>query len=411
MTIHRSKGLEFDHVFVPCLDRDLNRGREPLLRWLDLPRSQGGSDLIMAPVPAVSSESGGGRESGRGADRERVDVGSYLKRLIWRRAANERTRLLYVAATRSKRTLYLSASPKPKQDGTVAPRTGTLLACLWPALGGATDTSHAGGREVERRADRERAMRAQRNDFRASAELDHAPADESVAPGPEVSTSDAAPTRPLVIPLRRLIPNWALPDPDATPERPRLPIAHQSVSPPEFSWVGETRRHIGTVVHAALEGLAKAPRLPPPSWAEGQRNVWLNQLRRHGVPEPDLPGAAADVVEALKRTVSDERGRWIFSAEHREARSEFALTGIAGGRLTNVIIDRSFIDRDGTRWVIDFKTSRHEGGGLDTFLEHEMDRYRAQLESYVALARALGANPVRAGLYFPLLGIFRELTG
>ena len=31
MTIHRAKGLEFDHVFVPCLERELNRGREPLL--------------------------------------------------------------------------------------------------------------------------------------------------------------------------------------------------------------------------------------------------------------------------------------------------------------------------------------------------------------------------------------------
>ena len=40
MTIHRAKGLEFDHVFVPSLDRVLNRGREPLLRWLDLPRAE-----------------------------------------------------------------------------------------------------------------------------------------------------------------------------------------------------------------------------------------------------------------------------------------------------------------------------------------------------------------------------------
>jgi hypothetical protein len=86
------------------------------------------------------------------------------------------------------------------------------------------------------------------------------------------------------------------------------------------------------------------------------------------------------------------------------------LTGIAGGRLTNVVIDRSFIDESGTRWVIDFKTSRHEGGGLETFLGKEIDRYRAQLETYVALARGMGTAPVRAGLYFPLLDVFRELT-
>ena len=59
--------------------------------------------------------------------------------------------------------------------------------------------------------------------------------------------------------------------------------------------------------------------------------------------------------------------------------------------------------------MIDFKTSRHEGGGLDTFLKQELERYRSQFETYVALARGLGPNPVRAGLYFPLLGAFREL--
>jgi ATP-dependent helicase/nuclease subunit A len=75
-----------------------------------------------------------------------------------------------------------------------------------------------------------------------------------------------------------------------------------------------------------------------------------------------------------------------------------------------VVIDRSFIDPHGIRWVIDFKTSRHEGGGLEAFLEQEMTRYRAQLETYVALARGMGTEPVRAGLYFPLLGVFRELT-
>jgi len=59
--------------------------------------------------------------------------------------------------------------------------------------------------------------------------------------------------------------------------------------------------------------------------------------------------------------------------------------------------------------VIDFKTSRHEGSGLEEFLDEELQRYRAQLHTYVELARALGGEPVRAALYFPLLGSFREL--
>jgi len=164
------------------------------------------------------------------------------------------------------------------------------------------------------------------------------------------------------------------------------------------------------VVHAALEQYAAASELPSKTAIEAEREFYVYQLRRHGVPEGDLPRAASVVVEALTRTVGNDRGRWIFAPEHRESRSEWALTGIAAGRLTNVVIDRSFIDKAGTRWVIDFKTSRHEGGGLEAFLEQEIARYRPQLETYVALARGMGTAPVRAGLYFPLLDVFRELT-
>ena len=77
--------------------------------------------------------------------------------------------------------------------------------------------------------------------------------------------------------------------------------------------------------------------------------------------------------------------------------------------IVNVIIDRTFVDADGTRWVVDFKTSPHEGGDRDAFLEEEVKRYRGQLQRYAHFARGLGPQPVRAGLYYPLLGEWREV--
>jgi ATP-dependent helicase/nuclease subunit A len=74
-----------------------------------------------------------------------------------------------------------------------------------------------------------------------------------------------------------------------------------------------------------------------------------------------------------------------------------------------VKIDRTFVDATGTRWVIDYKTSSHEGADTEAFLRRELERYRTQLEDYRALAACLGSEVVRAGLYFPLLGAFREL--
>jgi ATP-dependent helicase/nuclease subunit A len=355
MTIHRAKGLQFDHVFVPGLDRSVGAGERPLLRWIDLPRERGLSDLIVAPAPTIGEEGGG-------------ELSSYLAGLLTTRARHERTRLMYVAATRARQTLHLSGAPKMRAGGRLDPEPRTLLACLWPAL-------------AER--------------FQVQA----APA-------------GCAPTaqRAQALPLRRLSDAWRAPEVPAAAPLPHLPLERASIEPPEFSWVGETQRHIGTVVHALLARVADAPALPTGEQLEAQRDAVLRQLRREGVPEHERAEATDLVLTALARTVADERGRWILGAGHREAHSELALTGVTAGRLRSVVIDRCFVDDTGTRWVIDYKTSRHEGGGLESFLDQEMQRYQGQLSGYVALARALGPQPVRAALYFPLLGAFRELT-
>jgi ATP-dependent helicase/nuclease subunit A len=358
MTIHRAKGLEFDHVFLPALERSPNRDRDPLLRWLDLPRAgsqaeEGASDLLMAPVPVVGDTEGG-------------EINAYLRRLTAQRGANEQARLLYVAMTRAKRSLHLSAAPKLRGDGNVELRAGTMLRCLWPVIG---------------------------RDFQM--EGDSAANVEAIQPTPRR--------------LRRLVLSWRPPAVAEAPPRERLPIENRSLEPPLFSWVGETSRHIGTVVHAALERFAAAGTLPGPDHVQRSAEHYAHQLRRHGVPERDLDMATRIVQEALVRTLNDERGRWLFSPHHRQARSELALTGVAEGQLLNVIIDRTFVDDSDVRWVVDFKTSRHEGGDLDAFIDEEMKRYRAQLERNVVLASALGQQPVKAALYFPLLGKFREL--
>jgi len=120
--------------------------------------------------------------------------------------------------------------------------------------------------------------------------------------------------------------------------------------------------------------------------------------------------AQTQIHAALERTLGDERGRWLLSAAHRESQCELPLTGLYQGRVINAIIDRTFVDAAGERWVIDYKTSSHEGGSLPEFLGREAERYRPQLARYATLAAALGPEPVRAALYFPLLGELCEIS-
>jgi ATP-dependent exoDNAse (exonuclease V) beta subunit len=101
------------------------------------------------------------------------------------------------------------------------------------------------------------------------------------------------------------------------------------------------------------------------------------------------------------------RGRWILQKARQDVR-EYALSGRWQGEVARVIFDRSFIDDQGVRWVIDYKTSQHMGSGLEEFLDREVERYRPQLQRYSVLAKRLGPEPVRLGLYFPLMRAWRE---
>ena len=66
-------------------------------------------------------------------------------------------------------------------------------------------------------------------------------------------------------------------------------------------------------------------------------------------------------------------------------------------------MDRVFRDSEGRQWIVDFKTSRHEGAGVEQFLDEERKRYEPQLREYATLF----THP-RLALYFPLLRGWRE---
>ena len=72
---------------------------------------------------------------------------------------------------------------------------------------------------------------------------------------------------------------------------------------------------------------------------------------------------------------------------HPEANSEYRIRT----QERSYVIDRLIRDANGTQWVVDFKTSRHEGADIEGFLDREQKRYAAQLDAYSA-ARAAGCT-------------------
>lgn len=91
MTIHKSKGLEFDTVILPGLGSKSAPADNPLLRFLKLPNKLGNEPLL-APLPSK---------------KQACAIYHYIAKSNTEREMYEQQRLLYVAVTRAKKRLYL----------------------------------------------------------------------------------------------------------------------------------------------------------------------------------------------------------------------------------------------------------------------------------------------------------------
>ena len=342
MTIHKAKGLEFDTVIVPGLDRPPRSGRRPLFAW----RALAGGRLLLAPI----DETGGEREPlyqyVRALDREAEDI--------------EAGRLFYVAATRAESRLFLSGCVKVDEDGVVKmPARRSLLGLAWDAV---ADT-----------------VRLPEAVAVAEAEAASLPAGE----------------------LRRLASDFEMPEPPASVAW-RAPGEGREEEGPPFDWAKEGVRLAGIVVHAWLHWIAEdGLRGWDAKRVDALRGRFVADLGRRGVAPGELDHAAGIVIAALNNALADARGRWLLGP-HPVARSEYRLRS----RARSFRIDRYFEDADGKTWVVDYKTSEHEGGGLEAFLDLQRERYATQLDGY---AEALGG--ARRGLYFPLQKGWREWPG
>ncbi len=144
---------------------------------------------------------------------------------------------------------------------------------------------------------------------------------------------------------------------------------------------------------------ARAHRRPSPPRLRGE-------LERRGVLGSDLDEAARARAGAPSRTaVTDPSGRWMLGAARRGRPASIRVTSIEDGARRRLVMDRVFTDAEGERWIVDYKTGRHEGASAEAFLDSERERYAGQLRAYAA---ALGGGP-RLGLYFPLIPGWREV--
>ena len=170
MTIHKAKGLEFDHVIVPGMEQASTERTRPLLLW-----RREGNDVLIAP----STHRGQG------------SLYRWLAREESANEANEVKRLFYVAATRAARTLTLVGALETEE---AKPPEGSLLALVWPHEKEAAKFRTEAGAESEESP--ERTVSQLPEGYRFAPQVDLPP----VAPRLERAVTRAKPPAPAIEP-------------------------------------------------------------------------------------------------------------------------------------------------------------------------------------------------------------------
>jgi ATP-dependent exoDNAse (exonuclease V) beta subunit len=353
LTMHRAKGLQFDHVLLYGLGRVPGRSDRAVLNWFDTPDEHGDEQKIISPV-------------GPRGELQNDPIHRYIELSDARKDSHEQGRLLYVACTRARKSLHMTGNVRVSPDGDEYRRADprSLLSLLWEHVSNDYD-----------------------NAFQEHGGVDR-------------SDDDGDWYQPR---LRRFDQAWQLPDVSPPPGADTVEERGHDADAVEFYWVGSAARIAGTVTHRWLQLIAQGRVHIEDAGSRATSERWLTEM---GVGDAMLGEICERVGAALSGIRGDPRGQWLLTGE---GHAELALSGIYDGKIESVLLDRVRIDDDGTHWIVDYKTSSHEGGGLDAFLQAESDRYRDQLRRYAGLYADFAQEPVRCALYFPLLQAFVEI--
>jgi len=347
MTIHKSKGLQFDHVFLPALTSTTRPRDKELLRW-----RPDGDALLMASSLNVTPGSLYAWLDCEDADRE----------------ANETRRLLYVASTRACLSLHLSGCLEPDKS----PANSSLLATIWDSV-----------QDDANWYDTENAIQ-----------------------------SDDKPNKPKAVEYQRLPKpyRWFMPEATSTDlfMGSRAGNFNKEINAENSSVQDSPEIAFGLLVHEILYELSLNLPTDNQQFVNDSASVWRTRLKRRtrhlAMPDTDLDQLTTRIQKQVRGFLEDPDGQWVLSPDHLESHSEAPFTGFYKELLVNVVIDRTFLDETGTRWIIDYKSSsKPESLTTEVFINQQLAWHRPQMEKYLTLLSAWKPGPYKAAIYFTAL--------
>jgi len=386
MTMHKSKGLEFDTVILPGLGKKPRGDDAKLVSWFQFLSGAGQEQLVIAPID----------QKGQATSSLRT----LLKTFESEKQSYELGRLLYVATTRAKVHLHLFGQvryqPTEKNiennDYKLTPNKASLLESLWPYVAA---------------------------DFNTLMKQYNPPEEELFEEGlplPRVSR----------LPINRQGFQDYIVEPLFTVNR----AVDKSVDDVEAPFSGDEQKGVtekeslvfnqqnallnttvGNLVHAIFEQMV-AEGLE--NWNESTLKVRLplyqQWLQQQGLPEKDMTEALRRVQQSVENGLNNPKLAWALSPDFSESATEYPLTSLENGEVANHIVDRTFVDEHGVRWIVDYKTSVCDDTNVTKFVEYQTEKYQPQLARYGQLFEQIEDRPQKWVLYFSYLDIWHELN-
>ncbi|MDP2072209.1 UvrD-helicase domain-containing protein [Methylotenera sp.] len=348
MTIHKSKGLEFDTVILPGLGASIggNHGDKPIVLWEEVlvnpHHDHAQYELLAAPFIPKGLR-----------DKDKVSAYDYLESRESARDANEDARVLYVAATRAERQLHLVGIANKNAKGEVSPTKNTYLDLLWPAVATVYESAEP--------------------------------------PQQQVDTEDTiANFTPRLVRLKQLQ------VPAVLQTKHSIAATSQNNFAAQPSLVQSLEADIGTLAHRYMEMIAQQGLA---AWSAA-RIATLNPamqhwLRQQGHAEKIAMEAGQRVQNLLEVTLQSEDGQWLLKAR---GEAELGITSMHNGEVKNYIVDRTFIEND-VRWIVDYKTIALTADASNATLKIAAENYREQLKNY-AILFADESKQVKCAVFF-----------
>ena len=357
-TMHKSKGLQYDTVILPGLSNRPRVDDREIMMWAEHQNKQGVSNLLLAPLRLGASTSA------------HFD---YLRKLESKRASNEAIRLMYVAATRAERKLVLLAvSEVSEETGEVkAPASNSLLATLWGALGG-----------------------------KFSFPLERV--QESVSSGilsQRLNRLQSSYQTEYLEPVKWQVEQQLNAQQEEVQEKVDDP--EQLDLSQQFDWATNAASGVGTVLHRWLQ--YNGAKVLTTQIDQMQVSAWRTELIALRVPNTHIEYAIRNLKKSIENIKMDKQAHFIFDT-YKIEQNEYALSTFEDGVVKKSIIDRTFVDDDNVRWIVDYKSTPTKNKDLRAFAQEQVEtRHQKQLENYGNLMSEIDTRQIQLAVYFPLI--------